>query len=244
MFRRRNLVVGTLTAAMLLSALVVPNTFAKDDPAPHAPDPGLLQAAPAQQLNLAVLFDDTKAVVDDTAVNRPIPAVDLVVDGKRYRAEDIRKFDGQALNFVANEKAAKEGVLYAFTSRQRLKAYLEREHALPSEATKPEAAPAHLSWDYYSYFFEDDSYDGKYLRLYPGYWYSDLRKIDRRCYVFWCDSWDNAISSVMASGQAWKTVLYSGPLGTGSTFTFYGHVDYAYLYDGWNNATSSMAVYQ
>lgn len=238
-----------LFALMVLCLLVTPNAFAHEGDRKE-PDPTLGDSPAGEKASLELAFDDKRAVADDSAVKRAIPPVDIVVDGKRLPAKAISKFDGKPLNFVMNEKAEKEGVIYAFTSRKLLKAYLQKENAMPS--VNPPANEAngaqHLSWEYWSYVFEDSYYGGKYLYKTRGYGYRNLADIKRRCYILWCDSWDNAISSVMTTSNG-KTVLYSGPYYSGSTFTFYGHIHNPNLnwngsqWAGWNDVTSSMFVF-
>ncbi|MBE2239063.1 MAG: hypothetical protein IAE81_14830 [Caldilineaceae bacterium] len=57
----------------------------------------------------------------------PIPDRPVIIDGVRYAPKEIRRFDGQVLRFIDDDRALREGVLYAFTTREGAEDYMRTE---------------------------------------------------------------------------------------------------------------------
>jgi hypothetical protein len=60
----------------------------------------------------------------EAAIVHVVPAVPVIIDGVRYEAEEINRFDGQRLRFTVD----KGGVLHAFTTVEELEVFVEREY--------------------------------------------------------------------------------------------------------------------
>jgi hypothetical protein len=123
----------------------------------------------------------------------------VLVDGVRYEADEMDRFEGQPLYMVYDEAAERQGVIFAFTTPEAVQAYgrqLEREGALRSVA----AAGTH-GVDSCSYLHPavnagpGDPYD--WVILCPTQQISSLR-----------DGYNDRISYVEAGSSSYYTVLY------------------------------------
>lgn len=92
----------------------------------------------------------------------PIPLIPIVVDGIKMSPEEISKYDGQPLYYLVNDQARSEGVVYIFTTLERLIGFeevaqsTEMSNNIMSSCTDPSA------------FYNDPSFGGTPLYRAPG----------------------------------------------------------------------------
>jgi hypothetical protein len=76
----------------------------------------------------AVWAQDGDDVTQDQAANvHGVPKYPIIVDGVRYKPEEITRFNGQPLITVVTEQTDREGVLYIFTTEKGAKDYLSSQ---------------------------------------------------------------------------------------------------------------------
>jgi hypothetical protein len=64
-------------------------------------------------------------VSQDKAENvHQAPKYPIIIDGVRYKPEEVTRFNGQSLIMFANEQVEKEGVIYAFTTEKKAQEYV------------------------------------------------------------------------------------------------------------------------
>ena len=74
--------------------------------------------------DVEALFPDS----EEAAIVHQVPNYPVIVDGVRYKPEEISRFNGQVLRFVWDEQAEEEeGVIYAFTTVEGLEQYLREQ---------------------------------------------------------------------------------------------------------------------
>lgn len=176
----------------------------------------------------------TPASLAKTIIHR-VPSVPVVIDGVHYEPQQIARFNGRALHFVAGPQ--ERGVLRAFTSPQAAQDYARRQSSkLPSTPTPLDVI------DSRAHFYEHN-FSGNEFTLEPGQGIADLRSVN--CFLWWCTNFDNQISSVAASRTASWTVLCD-------YYNYYGDclwiprgttADNSYLWRfGWNDRASSAFI--
>ncbi len=77
-------------------------------------------------------------------LTHPILHVPVVVDGLPLEPWEISQFDGQQLHFVLDEFALKAGEIYAFTTLEGLRTYLEHSEKLSAQIKDLHATPDSL----------------------------------------------------------------------------------------------------
>lgn len=229
---------ASLLTLVVLGLSGFQGTFAKDKDQDQAAPP----SAALEPLNPAVLFE-TPTTADSRPSKHKIPQVPVVIDGVRQAPEKIQQFDGQPLYFVLDKQAQQEGVVYVFTTRAKVREYLETQGLMP-EAGTTAVQPEH--WDYNdprSLFYRDAKYGSNSMGVPAGYAYSDLTKVYWGGWI-WQD-WSDEISSVRATPLSSATYLFEHENFGGSYFLIHTGDDISYLnVYGWDDKATSIAVYQ
>jgi hypothetical protein len=193
----------------------------------------------------------------------PAPSVPFIVAGKRYEPKDISHFNGQALTFVWDERAAEQEVLHAVTSADELREYLQsymatdtslhdttaqqvRAQAQGGVESRADAATAgavaysHLPNPAQAVFWEHANFAGASLTLESGHAYPDLTEIGTGA-LWWWQSWNDRISSVQTQHKTvelcWNTI---DPYLTGPTFVLPYNQNISYIGNYWNDQTSAI----
>lgn len=176
----------------------------------------------------------TPADLAKTIVHR-VPRVPVVIDGVRYEPQEITRFNGRALHFVAEPQAQRPALIRAFTSLQAAQDYTRRQSGSPTGTLTPLSAV-----DSKAHFYQHNFSGNEFTRE-PGEGEPDLRRVN--CFLWWCTDIDNQVSSVAASRTSSYTVLYD-------YYNYYGNslwipagttADVSYLsWYGWNDRASSV----
>jgi hypothetical protein len=139
----------------------------------------------------------------------------------KYKAEDVTLFNGKRLHFITG----KDGQLYAFTTADGVEEFYQKNFAKPSSVINK-------SVQLQSMFYLNMWFSGESLGADPGQPYAVLPP-----------PFDNAISSVIASAAAPRTILYDLPYFQGDTYITRGGCSYSMLlFQGWNDRASSVYV--
>jgi hypothetical protein len=162
------------------------------------------------------------AAADEAKIVHPIPAGPVIIDGVKYKPEDIGLFNGKRLHFITGS----DGNLYAFTTSEGLEEFIKNDLVKP-QTIKSSANAVD------SIFFTDVWYAGESVGLQPGTGLTELSPL----------GFDNAISSVKASPSSSFTFLYDLPGYLGDSFTMQGGSNHSMLlFEGWNDRASSVYV--
>lgn len=111
---------------------------------------------------------------DAEKIVHPIPERSIIIDGTRYNPEDISQFDGQVLRFIEDERTEKEGVLYAFTTREGVEDYMKREWGWSEKNSSTSSAAVNAPNTVFSKYWRDAFYSGSRLEVSPGAALPDL----------------------------------------------------------------------
>jgi hypothetical protein len=162
------------------------------------------------------------AAADEAKIVHAIPSGPVIIDGVKYKPEDISLFNGKRLHFITGS----DGNLYAFTKAQGLEEFIQKDLA-KSQTIKISTTAAD------SIYYTDAWYAGESVGLQPGTGLADLSPI----------GFDNAISSVKASPASAFTYIYDLPGYLGDSFTMQGGSNHSMLlFEGWNDRASSLYV--
>ncbi len=206
------LIVGFIT---LLSLLSVPGVGAQTKKLPRS-------TAPEQVDPARILMEQSTAGAAKPSHHK-LPKVPLVIDNIKRPPEYIRRFEGQPLYFVLSPQAKNEGVLYAFTSHQKFRTYVDSLNVMKHSSSDSIVEPQHNDWnDVRSFFNRHDGYSGETLYVPAGYGYSDLGGVYWGGWV-WQD-WSDEISSVRATPRG-CTYLYEDENWGGSYLLIYSGQD-------------------
>ena len=154
---------------------------------------------------------------DEAKIIHEVPPCSVIIDGIKYKPEDISQFNGKRLHFISG----KDGNLYAFTTREGLERFEIQNRSLS------------ILSDGLSYFYMDVWYTGSSFGILPGNGYDVLAQM----------GFDNAISSAKASPSTPRTVIYDLQYYQGDSYDLQGGHGYSMLYfQGWNDRASSVFV--
>ena len=157
------------------------------------------------------------AIVHDT------PLCPVVINGIRYRPEDIHLFDGHRLGFTVG----KDGVLYAFTSDEALGKFEQEQGVSMAGSTV---------FDTLSYFYEHINGGGSWVAGPPGTEIPNLSQLPVNL--------DNKISSEYINSAATSATLFDDYDYRGDYLDIPGNT---YVPDlrsyGWNDKASSLIVW-
>ncbi|MGD8501574.1 MAG: hypothetical protein PVJ86_13055 [Phycisphaerales bacterium] len=144
---------------------------------------------------------------DESSTVHTVPALPVVVDGVRYEPEEISRFNGQVLRFVADERTGREGVIYAFATVEGLEKYLKEQWDWPpsqesQESEKSEISNTSILIVEWPKFYQHWWYGGDRLEVKPGHGVEDLGIV----------GFDDEISSLKVGPDASWIVLYERQL--------------------------------
>lgn len=195
------------------------------------PGPGLIDVTGMTPADVEALFPDS----EEAAIVHQAPDYPVIVDGVRYEPDEISRFNGQVLRFVWDERAEKEGVIYAFTTVEGLEQYLREQWGWPSsqESTTSDGQIAGLWTNFYKHWW----YGGAVFGSAPGVGWPDLRVAPA--------GWNDRISSVQVATEASGATLYEHVNFGGAQFWMQSGSNYPVLWwHGWNDRASSVIVWQ
>ncbi|GGK26201.1 hypothetical protein GCM10010124_18570 [Pilimelia terevasa] len=188
-----------------------------------------------------------------------VPRVAFTVNGVAGRGSQISRYDGRAVYFIAHPaKAGQPARLEGYTNLRTFKAETARIDAAARRAAQARlgataaaaprlratgagtALPA-LTTDR-SWFYEHGNFGGNRFSMRVGTAVNDLTRYNMSCFLWWCTSWNDQLSSVGATG--WNgTFLYEHILYQGSAIYFPpGYVAPNLGVWGWNDRASSIWV--
>ena len=154
---------------------------------------------------------------DEAKIVHIIPSCPVIIDGIKYKPEEINLFNGKRLWFIVGP----DGNLYAFTTTEGL------------ERFQVENRPVSIMSDGDSLFYWNIWYSGESFGLAPGYGFPYLSDL----------GFDNAVSSVRATPTAAWTYIFDDTGYQGDSFAMAGGSNYSMLYfQGWNDRASSAWV--
>ena len=157
------------------------------------------------------------SAADEAKIVHAIPPCPVIIDGVKYKPEDISLFNGKRLRFIAGN----DGSLYAFTTPEGL------------EQFQIEIRPSSAVPNNYSNFYRNVLYSGESFGLLPGCGYRYLSQI----------GFDKAVSSAKATTAAAWSYLYEQTNYQGDSFVMPGGSNYSMLiFQGWNDRASSVYV--
>ena len=157
------------------------------------------------------------SAADEAKIVHAIPPCPVIIDGVKYKPEDISLFNGKRLRFIAGN----DGSLYAFTTPEGL------------EQFQIEIRPSSAVPNNYSNFYRNVLYSGESFGLLPGCGYPYLSQI----------GFDKAVSSAKATTAAAWSYLYEQTNYQGDSFVMPGGSNYSMLiFQGWNDRASSVYV--
>lgn len=189
--------------------------FNQDSDDSYAPSQYL---KPSEIVSLFPMLEDAEA-----KVTHAIPQCPVIINGIKYKPEEITKFNGQRLHFTTD----KAGSLYAFTDAKAMEAFIENEYGPVFELAINDKDVLALSSQ--SELFENWLYSGDVLFLSPG---NQLPQLF---------GWDNRISSAKITSSAPVTLWDSAWYG-GDSFTMMpGSNHSALAFEGWNDRASSIS---
>ncbi|MFC4585312.1 peptidase inhibitor family I36 protein [Sphaerisporangium corydalis] len=186
------------------------------------------------------------ASASEGSVHRP-PSMAVVVDGVEHAPEDLRRFDGQPLHFVASRGAGGEPRLLAFTDDQPLRTALWVSSLLREQERATSAASASAPFTKGQVqMFQHHNFDGDWFWLSAGFGYNDLTRVYHG--PIWSRSdWNDTISSISATdcnvtyyehinwgGSSFFSPAYTGNPADGHAWGDLGSI-------GWNDRISSVA---
>lgn len=219
----KKILLSCLCSAMLLAvpasgvtSATFPENYTFDQPTVNITDSHPL--TPSQIEALYPMSPEAEA-----AIVHVVPPCPVIIDGIRYKAEEINLFNGQRLRFTVD----KAGALYAFTTAKGLEEFAETAYGemVFCVAGGSGTAATGLS---YSVFFVDMWYGGSKLSVDPGTQLPSLGPLD------------NAISSAQICDQAgvyiYEYLNFGGSyfyMPPGSTWTML-------TFQGWNDRVSSI----
>jgi hypothetical protein len=170
--------------------------------------------------------------VDSNAIN-PIPLIPIVLDGVRMAPEQITKFNDRNLYYLVDERAISEGVVYVFTSLQKIETHIENSEASHfSKRSFSKPSLSHCTGGGVSIFYSEINFSNFLEDLGPGEAGLNLYNGD-----------DNDLESVSATHCNEYTKLYDGHNLTGSSLWLAccGDTQDLDIY-GWDNRASSIKV--
>jgi hypothetical protein len=131
-----------------------------------------------------------------------------VLDGKRYSAKQMKRFDGQRLLFVLGGREEARGAVAAFHTKAQMRKYL-RKTGRPLPSTNDNKATA--AWNAReSVFYNHPFLEGESITVAAGNGIGNLADHCMRPWPWWClASWDNQISSVKTGASG--AYLYYHP---------------------------------
>ena len=154
---------------------------------------------------------------DEAKIVHAIPPCPVIIDGVKYKPEDISLFNGKRLRFIAG----KDGTLYAFTTPEGLEQFQIENRSTSSIPND------------HSFFYRDMLYSGESFGIAPGNGYPYLSQMGM----------DKAISSTEATTAAAWSYLYESTTFQGDSFAMPGGSNYSMLiFQGWNDRASSVYV--
>jgi len=157
------------------------------------------------------------SAADEAKIVHAIPPCPVIIDGVKYKPEDISLFNGKRLRFIAG----KDGSLYAFTTPEGL------------EQFQVENRPSSAVPNNYSNFYRDAFYSGESFGLLPGCGCPTLSQM----------GFDKSVSSAKATTAAAWSYLYDLTNYQGDSFAMPGGSNYSMLiFQGWNDRASSVYV--
>ncbi|MDQ1643891.1 MAG: hypothetical protein QOJ50_75 [Cryptosporangiaceae bacterium] len=134
------------------------------------------------------------------AIRYRTPTVPVVVDGVRYPASGIHRFDGRQLFFVIDTGKASQ--LVAYTKHSDFAAAVAAKEARIHAQLHPRLAGQ------YAIYYTNDDWSGDSLQVNSGSAISDLRGA-LRCNIFHCwGDFNDDISSLQVNGSQ---ILYTEP---------------------------------
>jgi hypothetical protein len=227
---RRGALLAALSTITLLG--VVATTPAKAAAAPD-PDSGFTNAA-GQERSLI------------SSLRGPV-----VLDGKRYSPQQMKRFEGRHLLFVLGSREAGNGAVAAFHTKPELKRYLRRTHRAPAAAS---TTRAHASWDAnVSVFYPFRFLEGPSISVTHNSGIGDLRSSCLLCHdPSYCPppyynvgacymTWDNAINSAKTGSTG--AYLYNRPfLDTTDGYVYLPPADSVEVWRFFSNMASSIWV--
>lgn len=168
---------------------------------------------------------------EDPSVEDRTVDVAVVVDGDRYEPEDMEQFDDQDLFYYLDADAQSEGVIYAFTAKDDVLAFMdEREPAIIAQEAEQLTFRAPLT---YSKFYDWVDYDELFGKLKKG---QSISNLDAHP-----DYNNNDISSVKCRANAY-TYLWDGFGFTGDALICRNINIPELSAHGWNARASSLEV--
>lgn len=179
-------------------------------------------------------------------IHRP-PEVPMTLDGVAAAPESVTQYNGKPLYYLPSPDGKQ---LHVFTTKVRLQAFMHDN--LKAYEKKPEGVSSLASASAYEglmYIYEHDDYGGdSHIFGQTSHYGSgaalenddDLGSVN--CVLFWCDDWNDKISSVrVASGPAFA-VLHEHINFQGSQLVLVTGNDYWRLSPyGWNDRASSIS---
>lgn len=191
-------------------------------------------------------------------INYQPPKVPLYIDGVSVDPKDISRFDAQPLEFVATKLTDGTLALHASTGTPILdymkSAYAaavltsiaepdlsrSRMSALTQTPSRLDAGPGPGPYNYGQVqVFSDIEFSGDWTWCAAGQRIPDLRQVNRNCTLWWCDDWNDVISSSAAT-ELWVayywdiwfqgSILWQPPLTPFDDFRKFG----------WNDQVSSI----
>jgi hypothetical protein len=206
-------------------------------------------AAPVPVAPVGVATAGSRAA-SERIVHRP-PSLAVIVDGVEHAPEDLSRFDGRPLHFVASRTSGGEPRLLAFTDDQPLRialwaSALVRRHQGATPASEVEERAGAPFTRGTVQMFEHAGFDGDWFWLQAGFGYSDLTRVYHG--PIWSrGDWNDTISSVSATDcdvtyyehTNWGGSSFFSPAYTGDPTGGHAWGDLGAI--GWNDRISSVA---
>jgi hypothetical protein len=182
---------------------------------------------------------DNETQVDDSF----LPDLPILVDGRKYTAEELRAADIHLAHYVLDARSAELQVVQGFRTSEDLKNYLHATNQFPS--LQPRGAQQ-FNCNPYSVFFEHAGYGGASFSVYPGWTYNTLGSFwNDRISSIWgtqCGSWTLAGEHTYFGGY-WLWIGRAWAVYNLSPWGWYTGVWPFRRWHSWNDRISSVRVY-
>lgn len=173
----------------------------------------------------------------------------MTLDGVAAAPESVTQYNGKPLYYIPTPDGKQ---LHVFTTEARLQSFIHDNLEAYGMKKSEGVSSLYTSADNFLFIYEHDNFEGSsYLFGQRSHYGSggpaaigdtpDLRQVG--CVFFWCQNWDDKISSLRVYTIKAYTVLHEHPNFQGSQLLLFTNNEYWRLSPyGWNDRATSISL--